>query len=186
MTFEDGKHWDATMLDCASGEEDSYGMIDVTRGRFAHQCESEPGSSGAALIDTTTLEVVGVHNGELTAALYATKLDEIPARQYVDGLAEPASKLTVVHDDGTFSDKSADATVDVPTTTVESVAFELVDGDPAFTTKSPARVTVTSAPFTAHFDTSAFEEGALRLRAIVKGKNGASVVLEDSVMVAHR
>jgi len=170
--------------DDASGEEDRYGMIDVTHGHFAHQCESEPGSSGAAVIDATTLEVVGVHNGELTASLYATKLDEIPARQYVEKLAEPAAKLNVVQDDDVSSDKSADATVDVAAATVESVAFELVDNDPKFTMQAPAQAKVTSAPFSAHFDTSLLN-GPHRLRAIVKAKNGASVVLEDVVAISH-
>jgi V8-like Glu-specific endopeptidase len=30
---------------------------------FAHQCDTEQGQSGAALIDTKTLEVIGVHHG---------------------------------------------------------------------------------------------------------------------------
>ena len=103
----------------------------------------------------------------------------------MDELAEPAAKLSVAHDHGFFSDKSADATIEVPAGTVESVAFELIDRDPGFTTQPQPQIKVTSAPFTAHFDTSTLEEHGHGLRAIVTGKNGASLVLEDSVMIDH-
>lgn len=171
--------------DDASGEVDDFHMVDVEHGRFAHQCQSAPGSSGAVLIDATTLEVVGVHNGYLNEANFGTQIGNVPWKQYVDKLAEPVAKLIVAHDDGTFSDKSADATIDVPAGTVENVAFELIDRDPAFTTQPQRQIKVTSAPFTAHFDTSALEEHGHGLRAIVTAKNGASLVLEDAVMVNH-
>jgi hypothetical protein len=171
--------------DDSSGEVDDFHMVDVAHGRFAHQCFSAPGSSGAVLIDATTLEVVGIHNGYVNEANFGMQIANVPWHQYVDALAEPAAKLNVAHDDGFSSDKSADATVDVPAGSVESVAFELIDRDPGFTTQPPAQIKVTSAPFTAHFDTSALEEHGHGLRAVVTGKNGASLVLEDSVMVRH-
>ncbi len=31
--------------------------------RFLHQCDTEAGNSGSAIIDSTTLKIVGVHNG---------------------------------------------------------------------------------------------------------------------------
>ena len=31
--------------------------------RFSYKCDSEPGSSGAAIIDSETLEIIGIHNG---------------------------------------------------------------------------------------------------------------------------
>jgi V8-like Glu-specific endopeptidase len=31
--------------------------------QFNHRCDTEPGSSGAAIISTSSLSIVGVHNG---------------------------------------------------------------------------------------------------------------------------
>ena len=171
--------------DDAGGEVDDFHMVDVDHGRFAHQCQSAPGSSGAVLIDATTLEVVGIHNGYLNEANYGMQIANVPWKQYVEKLAEPAAKLEVAHDNGYFSNKSADATIDVPAGTVESVAFELIDKDPGFTTQPQPQIKVTSAPFTAHFDTTSLAEHGHGLRAIVTAKNGASLVLEESVMIDH-
>lgn len=170
--------------DDSSGQVDDFHMVDVDHGRFAHQCFSAPGSSGAVLIDANTLEVVGIHNGYLNEANFATQIASVPWKQYVEKLAEPSAKLTMVRDRGVVADKSADATVDVPTGTVDSVAFELVDKDPGFTTQLPSQVKVTSAPFTAHFDTTAITSTKV-VRAIVKAKSGASLVLEDGIVVNH-
>jgi hypothetical protein len=45
--------------------------------KFLHSCDTEPGSSGAALIDTTTLKIIGVHGGSSDELNYGTFLDDI-------------------------------------------------------------------------------------------------------------
>jgi V8-like Glu-specific endopeptidase len=35
----------------------------VTKGQFTHQCDSEPGHSGSPILDSNSMQVVGVHDG---------------------------------------------------------------------------------------------------------------------------
>lgn len=54
----------------------SYGL---NNSMIHHTCDTNPGSSGAAIIDATTLEVVGIHDGGVsqgrTGANYGTYID---------------------------------------------------------------------------------------------------------------
>lgn len=43
-----------------------------------HKCDTSPGSSGAALIDTQTLRIVGVHNGDAGDWNYASAIRILP------------------------------------------------------------------------------------------------------------
>ncbi len=45
--------------------------------QFNHQCDTEAGSSGAAIIDTDTLQLVGIHNGGGDGWNYATFSDAV-------------------------------------------------------------------------------------------------------------
>lgn len=46
--------------------------------QFSHQCDTEPGSSGATVLDDTTLKVVGIHDGGLNPWNYGTYLSDTP------------------------------------------------------------------------------------------------------------
>lgn len=48
---------------------------------FFHGCDTEPASSGATVLDDTTLEVIGIHDGAQGAANYGTYLDATPLAQ---------------------------------------------------------------------------------------------------------
>lgn len=45
--------------------------------KFFHSCDTEPGSSGAALIDFSTVKIVGVHGGASDEFNYGTFLDSV-------------------------------------------------------------------------------------------------------------
>lgn len=45
---------------------------------FSHQCDTEPGSSGAAILSDVTLAVVGIHDGGRAPWNYGTYLSQTP------------------------------------------------------------------------------------------------------------
>jgi len=68
--------------------------------QFSHDCDSEPGSSGAALIDENSLKVVGIHDGGLGEWNYGTFLIDTPLREFIgrggsapDPLPEPGKQI---------------------------------------------------------------------------------------------
>jgi hypothetical protein len=52
-------------------------MSEYKEKKFLHSCDTEPGSSGAALIDTTTLKVIGVHGGASDELNYGSFLNDL-------------------------------------------------------------------------------------------------------------
>ncbi len=58
---------------------------------FSHQCDTEPGNSGSAVVDSRTLEIVGIHDGGIAPYNYGTFISNTPIAQfraYIDGRAE--------------------------------------------------------------------------------------------------
>lgn len=56
------------------------------RNEFRHECDTEPASSGAAVLDDATLEVVGIHDGAWHGANYATYLADTPLAEFLGPL----------------------------------------------------------------------------------------------------
>jgi V8-like Glu-specific endopeptidase len=139
-----------------------------------HTCDGAPGSSGAGLIDAKRTELVAIENGALGDLMYSTSLDAIPLQQYLDGRSAPAITLKSVVDAGTHADKSADVTATIVSGAAVSVEFEIVQNFDD-TVKALPSVKRTSAPWTAHFDTSRLS-GPHDVRAIVTDASGASRV----------
>jgi len=161
---------------------DTFGMVDVTRDRFAHQCASDPGASGAALIDANAIEVVGIHNGYLEEALYGMTVGSTPLAQYLDGLAEPEASLETAHT-GAFENAKVTGTVTAAADEVSEVTFEIARAEDAWElARDP--VTVSAAPFTATFDTGTLPTFSYELRATLRAKNGATRVLESTFIWA--
>jgi V8-like Glu-specific endopeptidase len=50
---------------------------------FSHQCDTEPGSSGATVLSDDSLKVIGIHDGGLAPWNYATYLTNTPLREFV-------------------------------------------------------------------------------------------------------
>lgn len=50
---------------------------------FAHQCDTEAGSSGSTVLDDTTLRVIGIHDGGSPSWNYASYLFDTPLKNYV-------------------------------------------------------------------------------------------------------
>ena len=58
-------------------------LLDASAGgwgadQFTHQCDTEGGSSGATILDDSTLKVVGIHDGGLMPWNYGTYLSDTP------------------------------------------------------------------------------------------------------------
>ncbi len=81
-------HPDATPLAWSHGCQVSSGsnLSDINpETQFTHSCDTEAGSSGAAVVDTLSLSIVGIHNGgdgnvRGETWNYATYSDQIPFR----------------------------------------------------------------------------------------------------------
>jgi V8-like Glu-specific endopeptidase len=54
---------------------------------FAHQCDTEPGSSGATILDDATLKVVGIHDGGIVPYNYGTYLADTPILEILANLS---------------------------------------------------------------------------------------------------
>lgn len=48
--------------------------------QFSHQCDTEPGSSGAVVISSQSGKIVGIHDGGIAPWNYATYINRIPLR----------------------------------------------------------------------------------------------------------
>ncbi|MFO0741687.1 MAG: trypsin-like peptidase domain-containing protein [Labilithrix sp.] len=53
---------------------------------FLHECDTEPASSGATVLDDATLAVVGIHDGAWHDKNYATYLADTPLRELLGAL----------------------------------------------------------------------------------------------------
>ena len=58
-------------------------------GMFSHQCDTDPGSSGATVLDDTSLKVIGIHDGGIAPWNYATYLADTPLGEVLATLAAP-------------------------------------------------------------------------------------------------
>lgn len=58
--------------------------------QFAHQCDTDPGSSGATVLDDDTLKVVGIHDGGINPWNYGTFLYDTPLAEVLASLSAPA------------------------------------------------------------------------------------------------
>ncbi|MBX3234314.1 MAG: trypsin-like peptidase domain-containing protein [Labilithrix sp.] len=56
---------------------------------LSHQCDTDPGSSGATVIDDVTLKVVGIHDGGLVPWNYASYVSDTPLAEILASLAAP-------------------------------------------------------------------------------------------------
>lgn len=54
-----------------------------SRDRTFHQCDTEPGSSGAAVLDDGALDIVAIHGGAMGRWNYATALASTPLGEYL-------------------------------------------------------------------------------------------------------
>lgn len=57
--------------------------------QFAHQCDTEPGSSGSTVLDDTTLRVIGIHDGGSPTWNYASYLFDSPLKSYLGTTTPP-------------------------------------------------------------------------------------------------
>lgn len=55
--------------------------------QFAHQCDTDPGSSGATILDDATLKVVGIHDGGILPWNYGTFLYDTPLAEVLASIA---------------------------------------------------------------------------------------------------
>jgi V8-like Glu-specific endopeptidase len=70
--------------------------------QFSHQCDTDPGSSGATVLDDDTLKVVGIHDGGIAPWNYGTFLYDTPLAEVLASLATPAAPApAAVSDDAT-------------------------------------------------------------------------------------
>lgn len=111
---------------------------------LSHQCDTEGGSSGAAVIDDDTLEIVAIHDGGRVPWNYATYLESTPIEELVGpsgnewpvvSLGLPATGATVR---GTVEVTAVASDSDGA---IERVSFELPDGSVVDTTIEPYSVT---------------------------------------------
>ena len=49
---------------------------------FSHQCDTEAGNSGSAVLDAETAEIVGVHDGGIEPYNYATNIQDTPIAEF--------------------------------------------------------------------------------------------------------
>lgn len=56
---------------------------------LSHQCDTDPGSSGATVLDDTTLKVIGIHDGGIVPWNYASYLSDSPLLEVLAGIAAP-------------------------------------------------------------------------------------------------
>jgi V8-like Glu-specific endopeptidase len=69
------------------------------RDQFTHRCDTEPGSSGATILSTRTLRVIGIHNGGTSASNYGTYLTNTPIAEFVPARTQARSGLAVGADE---------------------------------------------------------------------------------------
>jgi V8-like Glu-specific endopeptidase len=55
--------------------------------QFSHQCDTDPGSSGATVLDDDTLKIVGIHDGGIAPWNYATFLADTPLAEVLASIA---------------------------------------------------------------------------------------------------
>lgn len=48
---------------------------------FSHQCDTEPGNSGSTVLNDSTLEIIGIHDGGIAPWNYATYLVNTPLQE---------------------------------------------------------------------------------------------------------
>ena len=53
---------------------------------FLHECDTQPASSGATVLDDATLAVVGIHDGAWKGVNYATYLADTPLADFLGPL----------------------------------------------------------------------------------------------------
>ncbi len=59
--------------------------------QFSHQCDTDPGSSGATILDDSSLAVIGIHDGGTSAWNYGTFLADTPLGEILDAAAAAAA-----------------------------------------------------------------------------------------------
>lgn len=148
-------------------------------GMFTHQCDSERGSSGAAIIDDASLSIVGIHNGGVTPWNYATYVVDTP----LPALLDPSFNVPPVLDfDAGAPIGTARGTIEIPVTAIDSeghlakVRYSMPGG---------ATVDVTEAPFVAAFDTTTVADGSYVVRVTAIDELGAETSIERSLRVAN-
>ena len=62
--------------------------------QFSHQCDTEPGSSGATVLDDTSLKVVGIHDGGRAPWNYGTYLTNTPIAEFSADFIQAPTKPT--------------------------------------------------------------------------------------------
>lgn len=62
--------------------------------QFSHQCDTEPGSSGATVLSDDGLKVVGIHDGGLVPWNYGTYLTNTPIAEFKDQFEVAAPEPT--------------------------------------------------------------------------------------------
>lgn len=66
---------------------------DIPLGLIHHQCDTNPGSSGAAIIDVNTLEVAGIHNGGISDGVSGMNYGTYIAATYIPKILSRAGYL---------------------------------------------------------------------------------------------
>jgi V8-like Glu-specific endopeptidase len=143
---------------------------------FSHQCDTEPGSSGASVLDDATLKVIGIHDGGIVPWNYATFFADTPIDEFVNGYNVPPTVAFTAPTASTVTGVitvSADVT-DLEDGTAASVSVKLPDG----TTTALA-----SAPYTLTFDTSTVANGSHKFEITATDSAGATTTTTKSIRV---
>jgi hypothetical protein len=136
---------------------------------FLHQCPTETGSSGAAVIDDNTLKVVGIHNGGKFPWNWGTYIAKTPLAEYYGSnfnLPPVAQFQFPAEAEATFSNELlAKVEASDPDGTVTKVIFHFPDNT---TTEAD------TDPYTSIWDTTMVYNGTYTLIAIAIDNLGAA------------
>jgi V8-like Glu-specific endopeptidase len=111
---------------------------------ISHQCDTEPGSSGATVLDDNTLEIVAIHDGGIAPWNYATYLQATPLTELV---GPSGNEWPTVSINGPSKSDIITGTVEVTARasdvdgSISRVSFQLPDGSVVDTTVAPYSVT---------------------------------------------
>ncbi|MBX3228275.1 MAG: trypsin-like peptidase domain-containing protein [Labilithrix sp.] len=158
----------------AIGSDGTWGA-----GMFTHQCDSERGSSGSALLDDETLAIVGIHNGGVQPWNYATHVVDTPLAELLD----PSFNVPPVV---TF-------TPPTPVGTARgAITFAVDASDPdghiakvTFTLPGGASAVVEEPPWEVRFDSTTAADGAYTVVATATDARGAESRAQRSLRIQN-
>lgn len=144
---------------------------------FTHQCDTERGSSGAAILDDDSLAIVGIHNGGVVPWNYATNVVDTPIAEFLDPNFNVPPVIAFGGLLGTIRGEiDVAATASDPDGAIAKVTFTLPGGTTA---------DVTKAPYAVAFDTTTVADGAYTLVATATDSRGAETRALRSIRIQN-